>query len=283
MAIPDPALLCALPSPAKGSMRRLLAFFLIAVALGFCQAVPANVSQRVVDIPTRPGVTQRFVYLAPEKPRAAVILFAGGHGGLQISPDGKFGWGEGKFLVRSRRLFSGRGLAVVVMDAPSDRQNPPYLGGYRQTPKHVADVKAVITWIKKQGAWPVWLVGTSVGTYSAAYVAAESDRDRGGLDGLALTSTILTHDKIHPVPALPLEKRKIPVLVAHHEQDACPYCAYADMPRLMEKLGTAGKRKLLTCTGGRAKGDPCDAFHHHGYYGIEKAVVEKIAAWILFN
>lgn len=262
-------------------MRRLVALSLIAVTLGFYQAVLADVSQRVVDIPTRQGVTQRLIYLFPEKPRAAAILFAGGHGGLQISPSGGFGWGEGNFLVRTRRLFAEQGLAVAVMDAPSDRQNPPYLAGFRQTPEHVADVKAVIAWLKRQGPWPVWLVGTSFGTYSAAYVATESDR--GGPDGVALTSTTLTHDKIRPVPAMPLEKLRIPVLVAHHEQDACPYCAYADMPRLMEKLGTVGKRKLLTFKGGRAKGDPCDAFHYHGYNGIEKEVVESIAAWILSN
>ena len=55
--------------------------------------------QCVVDIPTRPGVTQRFVCLTPESPKAAVILFAGGYGGLQILPNGSFTWGEGNFLV----------------------------------------------------------------------------------------------------------------------------------------------------------------------------------------
>ncbi len=262
-------------------MRRLLAFPLIAVLLGFCPAVYGNVSQRVIDIPTRPGVTQRFVYLVPEKPRAAVILFAGGHGGLQIFPGGSFRWGEGNFLVRSRRLFAEQGLAVVVIDAPSDRQKPPYLSGFRQTPAHVADVKAVIAWLRREGNWPVWLIGTSSGTYSAAHIATQSGE--GGPDGVVLTSTTLTHDVIRPVPALPLGKLRVPVLVVHHEQDLCRYSAYADMPRLMKKLGAAGKRTLLTFKGGRAEGDPCDAFSHHGYNGIEKEVAEKIAAWILSN
>jgi len=42
-------------------------------------------TQRVVDIPTRTGVTQRMLVLAPGSPKAAVVLLAGGHGGLQIS------------------------------------------------------------------------------------------------------------------------------------------------------------------------------------------------------
>jgi len=36
----------------------------------------AQVTQRVVDIPTRPGVTQRVVLLSPDNPKLAVILFA---------------------------------------------------------------------------------------------------------------------------------------------------------------------------------------------------------------
>ena len=101
-------------------------------------------AQKVVDIPTRPGVSQRMVVLSPQSPKAAVILFAGGHGGLQIFPNGSFKWGEDNFLVRTRQLFADQGFLVTVVDAPSDRQNPPYLSGFRQRPEHVADIKAVI-------------------------------------------------------------------------------------------------------------------------------------------
>lgn len=38
-------------------------------------------------------------------PRAVVVLFAGGHGGLKISPAGTLGWGTGNFLLRPRQLF----------------------------------------------------------------------------------------------------------------------------------------------------------------------------------
>jgi len=130
-------------------MKRLLAFCCFTVLIGLCQSTLAQVSQKVVDIPTRPGVTQRFVYLAPESPKAAVILFAGGHGGLQILPNASFKWGEGNFLVRTRQLFAKNGLSVAVVDAPSDRQAAPFLGGFRQKPEHVADIRAVIAWLKQ--------------------------------------------------------------------------------------------------------------------------------------
>ncbi|MEK6592031.1 MAG: alpha/beta hydrolase, partial [Pseudomonadota bacterium] len=85
----------------------------------FC-ALPVHAQDtRVVDIPTRPGVTQRFIVVSPPQPKAAVILFAGGHGGLQIDEAGNIGWGKSNFLVRSRQLFAGQELLVAVIDAPS--------------------------------------------------------------------------------------------------------------------------------------------------------------------
>ena len=129
-----------------------------------CEAhVYGQIAPKVVDIPTRPGVSQRMLVLSPQAPKAAVILFPGGHGGLQILPNGAFNWGNGNFLVRTRQLFADQGLLVAVVDAPSDRQSPPYLSGFRQRPEHAADIKAVIAWVRKQANVPVWLVGTNPG------------------------------------------------------------------------------------------------------------------------
>ena len=238
-------------------------------------------ADRVVDIPTRPGVTQRFVYLTAENPKAAVILFPGGHGGLQIQSSGGFTWGENNFMVRTRQLFAQNGLSVAVLDAPSDRQSAPFLGGFRQRPEHVADAKAVIAWLKQQANVPVWLVGTSMGTLSAAFIATQVAPRDGGPDGLVLTSTMLTFDAGRPVPAMPLKNIVIPVLVVHHEKDGCKYCAYRDMPLLMEKLGSIPRKELITFSGGISRGDPCEAMAYHGFNGLEKDVVSKIAQWII--
>jgi len=237
---------------------------------------------RVVDIPTRPGVTQRMVVIEPDKPKAAVVLFAGGNGGLQISPAGNFKWGEGNFLVRTRRLFASNGLMVAVVDAPSDRQNSPYLSGFRQTPEHVADIKAVIAWSRQQANIPVWLVGTSRGTQSAAFIATQLALADGGPDGLVLTSAMLT-DKpgARPVPEMPLGRIQVPTLVVHHKQDGCQYCKYRDLPSLMDKLTAVPRKELLTFEGGKDQGDPCEAMAHHGFNGIEQEVVTKIAEWII--
>ncbi len=148
-------------------------YWLAALLIALAPQVQAQTVQSVVDIPTRPGVTQRMLVLSPPAAKAAVILIPGGHGGLQIFPNGSLAWGDGNFLVRTRQLFADQGLMVVVIDAPSDRQHSPFLGGFRQRPEHVADLKAVIAWVREQSRAPVWLVGTSRCTQSAAYVATE--------------------------------------------------------------------------------------------------------------
>jgi hypothetical protein len=261
-------------------MKRLLAVCCLAMLSGICQSASAQIAQKVIDIPTRAGVTQRFVYLAPQNPSAAVILFAGGHGGLQIFQNGGFNWGEGNFLVRTRQLFAEHGLSVAVVDAPSDRQSAPFLSGFRQTPEHVADIKAVIAWLRHEANIPVWLIGTSRGTQSAAFIATQLGAGDGGPDGLVLTSTILSDRGSRPVPAMALQQLAISVLVVHHEQDGCKLCAYSEIPALMEKLSSAPRKELLTMKGGNSRGDPCEAFAYHGFNGLEQEAVARIAAWI---
>ena len=198
----------------KMSVKIWVASFIVCLAL---QAHGQTV-QKVVDIPTRPGVTQRMLILSPPEPKAIVILIPGGHGGLQIFSNGSFKWGEGNFLVRTRQLFADKGLTVAILDAPSDRQTSPFLSGFRQTPEHAEDIKAVIAWLRVQSKIPVWLVGTSRGTQSAAYTAIQLSGAHGP-DGIVLTSTILTDAKGRAVPAMPLDRLRIPVLVVHHERD----------------------------------------------------------------
>jgi pimeloyl-ACP methyl ester carboxylesterase len=258
----------------------LLKMFVTGLLLAIVSAAHAQPAPKVVDIPTRPGVTQRLLVLSPADPKAAVVLFAGGHGGLQLSPDGSMKWGERNFLVRSRQLFADQGLLVVVVDAPSDRQTPPFLQGLRQKPEHAADIKAVIGWLRETSKVPVWLVGTSRGTQSVAYVATEL-AGADGPDGIVLTSTILSDNNGRPVPAMSLDKIRVPVLVVHHEQDGCRACAFADIPALMNKLGSAPKSQLLSFKGGDNQGDPCEALAFHGFNGLEREVVQQASAWMM--
>ena len=65
-------------------------------------------------------------------------------------------------------------------------------------------------------------------------------------------------------------------LIVHHRNDTCRVTGYASAASSHERYGT----ELLTMEGGITEGDPCEAFAHHGYNGIERETVEKIKAWI---
>lgn len=136
-------------------MRNAIKPWIAAWFIATVSTAHAQTAQKVVDIPTRPGVSQRMLVLSPPAPKAAVVLIPGGHGGLRIMANGSLMWGDGNFLVRTRQLFAEQGLMVAVIDAPSDRQSPPYLGGLRQKPEHVADIRAVIAWLREQSKAPV--------------------------------------------------------------------------------------------------------------------------------
>jgi hypothetical protein len=70
------------------------------------------------------------------------------------------------------------------------------------------------------------------------------------------------------------------VLVVHHEQDACRWCLYRDVPRLMNRLAPVPRKELIAFRGGDNHGDPCEALSYHGYNGLENEVVSRIGGWI---
>jgi pimeloyl-ACP methyl ester carboxylesterase len=259
---------------------RLIAALLGVVALWLAGPASAQVRQEVIDLPTRPGVTVRTLLLTPAQPRAVAVLLAGGHGGLRLYPNGSMAWGDGNFLVRTRQLFADQGLVAAVVDAPSDRQRPPFLTGWRDSAEHAADLQAVITALRARTQLPVWLVGTSRGTQSAAH-AAVTLPPPAGPDGIVLTSTILVDDKTVAVPRMALGRIRVPVLVVHHEQDGCEHCRFQDLPALTAGLAQVPRQALMTWRGGHNTGPACAAMAYHGFNWREAEVVGRIAAWML--
>jgi hypothetical protein len=226
-------------------------------------------------------VTVRVLLVAPEgPPRAAVVLLAGGHGGLQLGADGSIGWGKRNFLVRSRALFAGQGLLAAVVDTPSDRRHAPFLDGFRERAEHAVDLGAVVAWLRGEAKAPVWLVGTSRGTVSAAFAAVSLAGAPAGPDGLVLTSSILDDPHGVAVPDLDLGRLRIPVLLVHHRDDQCRACPPAFLSHVERKLG-ANRHETRWISGGTSAGDRCEALAHHGFNGNEAEVVGAIAAFVL--
>lgn len=255
-------------------------FAWIAASLLLCGTqASAQAAPQVVDLPTRPGVRVRMLVLQPAAPTSVAVLISGGAGQLGIYDNASLR-NEGNFLVRSRQAFAQRGHAVILLDVPSDRAS--LRGTFRESAEHAADLGAVVAWARERFGKPVWVIGTSRGTHSAAN-AAVALSGASAPDGIVLSSTVLARgrmaDEPRPVQEMDLASIRQPVLVVHHEQDPCGVCPPALLPELMARL-PAARSQLLTYTGGRSEGQPCEAFSHHGFNGIEERVVGDISAWI---
>lgn len=240
----------------------------------------------LVKLETRPGVEQRFILIKQEQPVASVILFAGGKGALNLSSlfgSPTIGWGKNNFLVRTRDTFARQGLTVAVVDAPSDRQSRRgMLDGFRDSAEHVTDIDAVIAYLRQQADVPVWLVGTSRGTESAAQLALKSQQNP---HGLVLTSSMTRPNRAGTaVTEMPLARITIPTLVVAHDDDGCGKTPPAGADRIAAMLTASPKVEVKRFNGGdMPQSKPCQAMSPHGFIGIEDKVVDAIAAFIKAN
>jgi len=257
---------------------RLLSAILLAAAV-LTDTIGHALDEKLQTIPTRPGVTQAFLLVKPtSRPMASVILFAGGQGRLALSDQGT-GEGGDNFLVRTRALFAEQGFLVAVVDVPSDRPGEG-LANFRSGEAHAQDIAGVIAFLKQQANVPVWLIGTSMGTLSAANAAARVPQD---MDGIVLTSSVTRRSKVQHeyLMDVDLKEIRLPTLFVHHKNDACKVTPYADIHAVMQKLKRAPRVGLLSFEGGDTpRSGPCEGLSYHVFLGIEPAVVDAIARWI---
>jgi len=261
---------------------RTLMIRLCTVLIGLlCTTIAAGAEPgtSVVTVEVRPGVVQRYLQLMPAKPVAAVLLFAGGPGYLNITETGIEG-DSNNFLVRSRHLFARHGLLVAVVDAPSDHWAGEGMVGWRHTATHAADIGAIIDRIRQTADVPVWLIGTSRGTLSAANAAA---RLGSRVDGLVLSASVTVVSNSRPgyLGEVDLSAIRAPTLVVHHSDDECHITPLHGAKSLLQELSGAVRSEFRAYSGGDAavEGD-CDALSPHGFLGIEQQVVDDIIIWM---
>jgi len=242
--------------------------------------IAANAS--LITLGTRSEVTQQILVEQPNNSTANLILFAGGKGKIKLN-SGKYKKNN-NFLVRSRQLFIDTGLTTILIDAPSDKQDKlGMLKGFRNSQKHVKDIEAVIDYVRSLSNKPIWLVGTSRGTESAAYAAIHLN-DK--IDGVVLTSSISrTDNKGTSVTDLALDKITVPVLAIHHKEDKCK----ATIPKVIKSIKSKAynssrvKTKLFSGGDEPISKNPCQARTYHGYLGIEEDVVNFMYDFISEN
>jgi predicted alpha/beta-fold hydrolase len=228
----------------------------------------------LITLPTRAGVTVSYWYMPRDGATATLVLLPGGSGSIGYR-DGRLQ--SGNFLVRSRDLFAEQGFNLAVVGRPSDVADMDT--AFRASAAHVQDLRAVVDDLRSRSSAPLWLVGTSRGTVSATAAAIALGPER--LAGVVLTSSITAYRHKGAVPTQALHEVRVPVLVLHHEKDACPSCAPHEVPSILKGLKNAPVTKLLWARdGGGARGDPSEAFHWHGFIGMEAQAVSWIAQWV---
>lgn len=198
----------------------------------------------------------RAVLIKSGAPRASVILMPGGSGAISPGEHGEINGLQGNQLVRTRKAYAARGLAVLVVDAGIDLSSAV---------QYMAAIKR-----------PVTVVATSRGTLRAAQGIAAGARP----DALVLTSGFLSAESgsgsnvmsiVGSPSALPR------TLVIHHRNDGCRLTAPAGVDPFVK--WSAGRARVAWLSGGSSEGDPCEARAYHGFNGLDGQVVGLAAGF----
>ena len=236
----------------------------IALILYLWQAATAAAQQRIA-VPAGGGITQPIVLYVAERPVASAVLLPGSSGLLLTA--------RNNFLVRVAGDFAAAGITAAVADAPSDQP-----GGvddvFRASAAEAADVAAITAFLRARVAVPVWLVGNSRGSISAANAAARLGPP--GISGLVLTSSVWDGG----MRQVSLGGIHVPTLIVHNRSDSCPASGFLGAAPALAALTSAPAKELIAVQSSSRSGSPCEGKSPHGYLGIEARVVGLIAGWI---
>jgi len=263
--------------------------FLGAVAALLCTSLAYAQTDVLIEIDrgrtegvfSKSPVFQRAVLAKPAKPTDTALLYFRGYPGIsRIQSVADKRPNLQPFMRMNQQIFAEEGIALVVMDCPTDQWGAPpprppvtCFDNYRSSKEHADDVRSVMAKLKDEGFSKIYVMGHSMGTVSSRWLAKNLGNEISGSihsgsmngptrDGFANSMSGFSYDTI-----------AAPVLHVHHENDACSFTPYSIVKRY------AGAN-LVTVHGGVAEGDPCGARHLHGYQGREEVVVRAIVSWI---
>jgi len=241
---------------------------------------------RLVTLKTRPLVTQKIWYAPANNPRAAIIIIKGGDGILRIGP--KFvltgpnrtrrtGW-----YARRADLFLDQGITLVLVDVPSD--HPDGISRtFRRSREHVKDIEKVINYIKRELNVPVWFMGHSNASISAANIAISSKEK---IDGVIFASSIT--ESRTPITGMNLKKITVPVLAISDKFDSCPSTPPSGAEEIIELVTASpvARAKIFSNVyidpKTTRRGSSCQG-GNHSFKKIRGKVARYVAKFILEN
>jgi predicted esterase len=213
----------------------------------------------------RPGVNQSIVLHPAAHPAASAVLFPGGSGAVSAV--------RRNFLIRAADDFAAAGVTAAIVDAPSDHP-----GGvnraFRASEAQAIDTAAVVAFLRNRAPVPVWLVGTSNGTISAANAGVRLGPSQ--IAGVVLMSSVW----IDGMGATHFQTLRVPTLIVHNHNDGCPLSPFDQAVPALASLHNAPAKELIAVSSSASLSGPCEGMSPHGYWGSEKQVVQQIADWI---
>jgi len=238
----------------------------------------------VVRLAPRPNVEQAYLLLQESSPvKAVALLFTGGYGLLKFPGEGadvKWSPQGNSFVVINRLRFVDGETAAAVVDVPTDQWNIGATPKFRKSADHATDMRAVVADLKKRfpGA-RIFLIGTSQGSTSAAFVGKALGRE---VDGVVLTASVFVwapaawgflHDS--NLTDFDYAQLQAPLLLVHHREDPCAITPYKPAAEL------GGKYPLISVAGGTPVQDNgCGPRGPHGFLGQEQEVASEIKNWM---
>ncbi len=264
------------PSRRAAGIKSCLVIVSLLIVLASAATAVAGGYEAIEIVPTRPDVTVRLLVIkANAKPSTALLLFPGADGAKHFGEkEGRF-WVSNNFLMRSAKDLAAAGHIVVAVDAPSD-QSCGMSDRFRTSPPHAKDIRKVIAYLKeKHRVSSVYLVGTSKGSLSAAYLA--SIFDEPAIGGVILTSVFPPSES----GGIDFTDIDDSVLIIHHLYDECRATPIQGAFELKKRLTESPRVDLVVVTGGSlAASSACNALSNHGFHGVEKPVIQVMKDWI---
>ncbi len=248
----------------------LLAALLPAAALAAPLAPPPAWHPAVLDLPLPGGGAERALLLRPEAPRGALVMLPGGAGEVGIAPDGTMEHAD-NVVIRTAPLWLARGWALIIPDAPGN------LRGSRASAGYGSAVAALVAEAHRAVAGPVAIVGTSQGAIAAVNGAAHAP----GVSGLVLLEAVSrvggSGETVFDADPAAVTA---PVLVVANAADRCPVTPPEDADRIAAAFTASRGAEVLRVDGGGAGSRDCGSLSPHGYRGIEREVVDRVATWL---
>jgi hypothetical protein len=266
--------------------RDLAAFAAALLCASFAHAQTTDVlievdTGRTEGLFTKKPVMQRAILAKPEQPTDTALLYFRGYPGIaRIESAGDKQRNLQAFMRMNQRRIANAGIALVVMDCPTDQwgmvgQRPTAcFDNYRASAQHAEDVRKVMARLREEhGLTRVFIMGHSMGSISSRWLAVRLGNEIAGSIHSSSMNKAARDGFAQSASDIPYAKMAAPVLHVHNQNDACEYTRYSWV------TAYAGDN-LLTVRGGVPQGDPCGGGHFHSFQGREEAVVTAIIAWI---